>query len=48
MKHKQRGWIDIPKGALETLFALAVIGMVALMGAIGYGLFWLVTHVRFV
>jgi ABC-type phosphate transport system auxiliary subunit len=44
---KQRGWIGIPTGSLEIIFGLAVIGLIAFIGAVGYGLFWLLTHVRF-
>ena len=35
-------------GFFETLFTLAAIGLVAAVGSIGYGLYWLVMHVRFV
>lgn len=44
----QRGFIDIPRGFLETLFALAAVGAVALVGLVGWLLWWLVTHIRFV
>jgi hypothetical protein len=38
----------IPDGFFETLFVLAAIGVISALGGIGYGLYWLVTHVRFV
>lgn len=44
----QRGFIAIPRGFFETLLALAALGALALIGAAGYGLWWLLTHVRFV
>ena len=48
MKSKQLGFIDIPKGVFEILGVLAAVGLGAVVVVIGYGLFWLVTHVRFV
>jgi hypothetical protein len=48
VKHKQLGFINFPTGVFEFLFALAAIGIVALFGAIGYVIFLLVAHVRFV
>lgn len=48
MKKYQRGFIDIPKGVFETLFVLAAVGLVATVTGLGYGLYWLATHVRFV
>lgn len=35
--------------SLETLLAVVfmVVGFLATAGAIGYGLWWLVTHIRF-
>lgn len=47
-KAKQRGFIDIPRGFFEVLFTLAALGAVTLLGLAGWGLWWLVTHVRFV
>ncbi len=45
---KQLGYIDIPSGTFETLGVLAGIGLLSLLGCAGYGLYWLVTHVRVV
>jgi hypothetical protein len=47
-RNSQRGYINIPSGVLETLGALAVVGALAIIGFAGWGLWWLVTHVRFV
>lgn len=44
---RQRGWIDIPRGFFETLFVLAFLGAIGIAGALIYGLWWVVTHVRF-
>jgi hypothetical protein len=48
MRAKQRGFFNVPSGFFEILGLLAALGLLAVVGAIGYGLFWLVTHVRFV
>lgn len=45
---KQRGYLNIPKGFFEALFALAALGAVSALGFVCYGVYWLVTHVRFV
>lgn len=46
MNTKQRGFIDIPKGVFETLFFLAVIGLLSSVGALFYLLWWLFTNVQ--
>lgn len=45
---RQRGFIHFPNGFFETLFALAAIGLFAVLGGAVYGVWWLITHVRFV
>lgn len=45
--NKQRGYIDLPRGFFEVLAALAGLGLLALIGAIGYGLWWLWLHTTF-
>lgn len=44
----QRGFITFPRGFFETLLALASLGLVAFVVLAGYGLWWLVSHVRFI
>ena len=39
---------NIPDGFFETLFALAAIGALSALCGAGYGLYWLIMHVRFV
>ena len=41
----QRGFINIPSGFIETLCALALVGLIALGGLASYGIWWLVTHI---
>ncbi len=45
MRHNQRGFISIPRGFFETVFALATLGLLAALAAAAYGVWWLVTHV---
>lgn len=45
---RQRGFVNFPDRFFETLLALAAVGLIAVLVAAGYGLWWLVTHVRFV
>lgn len=47
-RHLQRGFIDVPRWQWVALFVLAVLGLVALLGGAGWGIWWLFTHVRFV
>lgn len=46
--NSQRGFINFPRGFFELLFGLAAVGLVALIGFLGWGAYWLITHVRFV
>jgi len=41
----QRGFINIPSGTFEALFLFAALGVIALLVAFAYGLWWLFTHV---
>ena len=41
----QRGFINFPKGFFELLFGLAAVGVMAVLGAVVYGLWWVLTHV---
>lgn len=41
----QKGYINIPNGTFELLFALAVIGLLSLFGFGIYLLYWLITNV---
>ena len=47
-KLKQRGYVVFPKGSIETMLVLAAIGFATCVVGACYGLYWLVTHVRFV
>jgi hypothetical protein len=48
MKQYQKGYLNIPGGVFETLFFFSVIGALAALCAFGYGIYWLITHMRFV
>ncbi|MGA0610046.1 hypothetical protein [Caldimonas sp. KR1-144] len=48
LRDGQRGFVNFPDGFFETLFALAAIGVVALLGFLGWGIWWLIQHVRLV
>ncbi|ETR79308.1 hypothetical protein X566_01305 [Afipia sp. P52-10] len=39
---------DIDFGWLPWIFGLAVIGIIALLGAAGFGLWWIVSHLQWV
>lgn len=48
MKKNQRGWIDFPKGTFEIIAAFAFVGLICSVLGLLYGVYWIVTHVRFV
>jgi hypothetical protein len=45
MNEQQRGYINFPNGFFETLLALAAVGVLACIGAVLYGIWWLFMNV---
>jgi len=46
MKKYQKGFINIPTGAIETLFILAIFGLISAICGLFYLIYWLFTHVQ--
>jgi uncharacterized membrane protein SirB2 len=45
---RQRGWINLPPRFFDALLFFAAVGLVAIIGFVVWGLWWFITHVRFV